>query len=186
MEETKCNSHSGLTEGGQRHSCRQQQGLRDEGLNHTCGPSSNADNRPPPSRTNVHELCTMGTSPSQRNSREPLTPGSTCHHLPTHTPPLTPIPILIRPSPNLPQILTLPSHLHYSPLTPQPNTCHHLLPPPPPGTTATTIRDRTLVATDRNSNHRQPQTTLVLNCCNHGTDPLLDTPKGRPQNECRF
>ena len=95
MEETKCNSHSGLTEGGQRHSCRQQQGLRDEGLNHTCGPNSNADNRPPPSRTNVHELCTMGTSPSQRNAREPLTPGSTCHHLPTHTPPLTPIPIHI-------------------------------------------------------------------------------------------
>ena len=106
--------------------------------------------------------------------------------VPTHTPPAHPHPILTRPSPNLPQILTLPSHLHSAPLTPQPNTCHHLLTPSPSKTTATTIRDRTLMATDRQSNHWQRQTKLVLNCCDHDTDPLLDPPRSWPQNGGQF
>ena len=63
---------------------------------------------------------------------------------------------------------------------------HHLLPPPPPETAVATIKDRTQVATDRHNNHWQRQTKLVLNCCDHDTDPLLDPTKDRPQNGCHI
>ena len=120
--------------------------------------------------------CVNNGSPTKRETSRNTSPNA--RPIPTHAPPAHPHPILTRPSPNLPQILTLPSHLHSAPLTPQPNTCHHLLTPSPSKTTATTIRDRTLMATDRQSNHWQRQTKLVLNCCDHDTDPLLDPPKG--------
>lgn len=71
-------------------------------------------------------------------------------------------PILTRPSPNLSQILKLPSHLQHSPLTPQSNSCHHLLPPSPPKTTTTTIRDRTPMATHRHSHLCQRHTKLGI------------------------
>ena len=67
--------------------------------------------------------------------------------------------------------------VHTSP--PHSNTFLHLLPPPPPDTTTTIIRKKTQVMTNRPSNQRQRQTTLVLNCCNHGTDPSLE-PTQRP------
>ena len=51
--------------------------------------------------------------PKPHATPHPMQDKSTCTH-----PPLTPIPIHIRPSPNLPEIHTPTSHLHYSHLTP--------------------------------------------------------------------
>ena len=66
------------------------------------------------------------------------------------------------------------------------NTCRHLSPPPPPVTTTTIIRIRARLATNRHSNYQQPFKKLVMIFCDHDTDPLLDPPKSRPQNGCRF
>ena len=121
-------------------------------------------------------LCVKGKPDKAGNLTQPLTQCK--NQSPRIRPPLTPIPILTRPSPNLPQSPTLPSHLHCSPLTPAPNTCQHLLTPSVSKTTTSTIRDGTLMATVTQSNQWQRQTKLVLNCCDHDTDPLLDPPKG--------
>ena len=42
------------------------------------------------------------------------------------------------------------------------------------------------MATDRHNNLWQRKTKLVLNCCDHDTDPLLDPTKDRPQNGCHI
>ena len=120
--------------------------------------------------------CVNNGSPTKRETSRNTSPNA--RPVPTHAPPAHPHPILTRPSPNLPPN----PHPAITPAlcTPDPSTQY--LPPPADTitikTTATTIRDRTLMATDRQSNHWQRQTKLVLNCCDHDTDPFLDPPKG--------
>ena len=58
------------------------------------------------------------------------------------------------------------------------SVCHHHQPKP----TITTIRNRTLMATHRHRIIVDDTPSWVLDCCDHDTDPLLDPPKGRPQN----
>ena len=69
--------------------------------------------------------CVYKGSPTRRETSRNTSPSA--RPIPTHTPsPTHPHPILTRPTPNLPQILTLPSHQHASPLTPS----TQYLPPP--------------------------------------------------------
>ena len=90
------------------------------------------------------------TQPSIRSPYPNLTQHLTqCKTSPHAHDPALHHPILTRPSPNVPQILTLPSRLQHTPPTPESNACHHLLPPSPPKTTTSTIRDRTQTATHR-------------------------------------
>ena len=95
-------------------------------------------------------------------------------------------PILTRPSPNLPQILTLPSHLHSAPLTPQPNTYHHLPTPSPSKTTATSQQRQHLDDKNRQNSYATTHTQLFVDKCNQTPDPLLDPPRGWPQNWGQF
>ena len=101
-------------------------------------------------------LRVQGKSDDTKKHYETLDPMQ--DHSPRICPSAHPHLILTRLSPNLPQSVTLPSHLNSSPLHPQPNTCHHLLTSSSSKTTATTVRDKTLIATDGQSNHSQRQT----------------------------
>ena len=100
----------------------------------------------------------------------------------THTtppPPPHPHPTLTQSLPN-PEAAITPATFTPDPLNPIPaTTCchhHHQKPPPPPsGIGLRWLRtDTAIYVSDTQS--------WVFNCCHHGTDLLLDPPKGRPQN----
>ena len=66
------------------------------------------------------------------------------------------------------------------------HTGHHVSPSQHPSTTKTAIRDGSQVTPNNHNNHVHQSTKLLMICCDHDTDPLLDPPKGRPQNGGRL
>ena len=96
-------------------------------------------------------------------------------HMPLRSPPHL---ILTRLPPNPPQSVTLPSHLHSSPL---PSSTQYL----PPSADVIIIKSHLYHGQGQDSDrYRRTEQSiattdeLILNCCNHDTDPLLDPPKG--------